>query len=75
MRNIDEKLLAASRNGEDIDMIRYIHHGANIHYQDMDGFTALHWAAKGGYLDIIQLFISFDMNIEIQDNVSLNSVL
>jgi len=49
-----------------IEIARYlIQQGAEINHQDIDGFTALHYAAKDGLLEIVKLLVErgADLNV------------
>ena len=42
--------------------------GANLNIQSNDGWTALHLAAQGGYVEIIELLLDSGADLNIQNN-------
>ena len=40
---------------------------ANVNAKNGDGETALHWAAKGGYQEIVQLLLGKQADPNIED--------
>ncbi|XP_063406238.1 kinase D-interacting substrate of 220 kDa-like [Mytilus trossulus] len=61
------KLTRAARKG-DIDALELsLQNGADIDYQDVDGQTALMWAANGGHLEICRLLIDRGCKINITE--------
>ena len=56
--NADEKLREAASNGDKNMLNRLIREGAEINSQNkMNGWTALHWAAKRGHLNLVCILL------------------
>lgn len=49
------------------EVLRLLQHGADINYQDKKGKTALHRAAKAGFLPTIELLLQHKAKLEIPD--------
>lgn len=64
-------IAAASLHAEKLGIF-YISRGADIHYADHDGATALHWAAFCGREQLVAALIAEGANIDQQDT-SFNS--
>lgn len=54
MREIDRKLHDAVMNGNITEATVMINHGADVNARDGKECTALHWAARYGYADIVR---------------------
>jgi len=60
--------LCRGDNGVNVkEVSRLLQHGANINYQDKKGKTALHRAAKAGFLSTIELLLQHKAKLEIPD--------
>jgi uncharacterized protein len=60
----------ASRGNEN-ELLQSILTGANIHYQDSSGATALHYAAVHGHESCVKVLLRAGIQHSIQDCVSL----
>ncbi len=47
-----------------------IEHGAQLDYQDSDGFTALHYAAKNGHLEVVKMLVERGADLEVYPDES-----
>lgn len=60
--------LCRGDNGGNVDeVLRLLQHGADINYQDKKGKTALHRAAKAGFLPTVELLLQHEAKLEIPD--------
>lgn len=60
--------LCRGDNGGNVDeVLRLLQHGADINYQDKKGKTALHRAAKAGFVHTIQVLLEQAADLERQD--------
>lgn len=60
--------LCRGDNGGNVQEVsRLLQHGADINYQDKKGKTALHRAAKAGFLPTIELLLQHKAKLEIPD--------
>lgn len=53
----NKALITAAQQGNQEELIRLINDKADLNYQDEQGNTPLHWAAKGKKLDILTILI------------------
>jgi len=55
-----------SRDPVYVEIAKYlIEQGAELNYQDSDGFTALHYAAKEGLLEVVKLLVEKGADLEV----------
>ncbi len=57
----------AAQTGNTTEIQNLISKGIDINVQDLDGYTALMWAASHGYPSIVQTLIDADANVNVQD--------
>lgn len=51
-----------------VNIVRYLlENGADVSAQDKQGFTALHWSAWHGHLEITELLLNYDAPLEIKN--------
>lgn len=55
--------LEAAKAGDFEEVRRQINRGVDINFEDDAGFTALHFAAQNGFLDIVNLLIQKGANV------------
>ena len=55
---LDRRLLDAASSGDTDSVRRLLDQGANIEVRDANGFTVLHYAAKGGNEAVVELLIA-----------------
>lgn len=65
-----QKFIRAARLGNDTDVSSYIKKRVNVNSRDYDCRTALHRAAEGGYLGIVELLLLKGANPNIKDSGS-----
>ena len=60
-------LCRGDRGGDPVEVRRMLNEGANIDHQDRKGKTALHRAAKAGFLKTIDVLLEFEASLDIGD--------
>ena len=64
---LGQAVVYASRYGH-IGIVAFLlERGADPGEQDANGFTGLHWAAHGGYVDIVRLLLAHGAPLEVQN--------
>ena len=67
-------LLCACDGGRTLTASLLIEGGADINYQDEDGWTPLIFSCTNGYTDTIELFIEKKAQLDIQTKVPLHAL-
>ncbi|MFK7821326.1 MAG: ankyrin repeat domain-containing protein [Planctomycetaceae bacterium] len=61
-------LCRGDRGGNPTEVARLLSHGADVNHQDHKGKTALHRAAKAGFIETMQTLIEHGARIDVLDN-------
>ena len=67
MKNINEQLFKAVELNEIKEVKRLIEEGANVNAVDEDGMTALYWASRWGYSEIVKMLIEKGADVNVVD--------
>ncbi|XP_028784604.1 serine/threonine-protein phosphatase 6 regulatory ankyrin repeat subunit B [Neltuma alba] len=62
-----EEVLAAARHGDVKKLETLLKRGANVHYRDQYGLTALHAAAMKGHKEMVSMLTEAGLNLECED--------
>ena len=65
---INDRLLNASSQSNNIQVINEINNGANINAQNPNGITALMYASMYGNLDLVYTLVDLGVNLNIQNH-------
>ena len=68
--DVEKKVIAAAQRGDIDALSALVAEGANINEQDEQGWTALHWSAGKGDLEVIKFLLEHQADITLtgQDN-------
>ena len=73
VERLGEELIDSAMNG-DLDKVEnLIEAGANVNLQSKDGYTALIWASKYGYVEIVEKLIEAGANVNIKNKEGQNA--
>ncbi|CAL4117966.1 unnamed protein product [Meganyctiphanes norvegica] len=66
---MDLELHNAARIGDEAEAGLLLHQGHNVNQQTSTGYTALHWAAGNGHLNMVRLLLNqgADINSKLQN--------
>lgn len=56
------------RGGNPIELKRLLDHGATVDFQDHKGKTAIHRAAKAGFVEAMKVLLKYDAAMNVEDS-------
>ena len=66
-KQLDKQLLEAAANGNNAEVGRLLNSGANVDFQNVEGYSPLHCAAENGHAKIVDLLIEAGANVDAKD--------
>lgn len=60
-------LCRGDRGGSSAEVQQMLEHGANVNHQDSKGKTALHRAAKAGFIETVKILLANDASVFVRD--------
>ena len=64
---LNNKLLSAAINGDIRKVKESIANGADVNAKDNDGETALHYAARREYIDVVKVLVENRINVDVKN--------
>lgn len=66
-------LIDAAKVGDATDVENHILRGEDINAQDATGGTALHWAARNGFVPVLEVLLDYGADVNVQENPAVFS--
>lgn len=64
---VQMKLIEAARYGSDGGVRFFIKRVEDLNWQDVDGWTAIHWAASKGSLECVELLLAAKVRLDVEN--------